>query len=181
MVGRFAGGPKGRPVAANAAGEVVFRGSDGLWLTLAVVAALVAGMTAWLVISTAAEGGGIGWSLLIGGGLALFLALGAWFARGQRREVVVDGGGLAVRTREGAVKVRLAWAEVARIESRPMPGSPTRPAVLFHLADGTSHFIDPLQVHDTASLLAESQRRKKQADDAARAAGLGGARGGERA
>ena len=41
-------------------------------------------------------------------------------------------------------------------------------------ADGTSHFIDPLQVHDTSTLVFEAQRRKKLADDAIRAANLVG-------
>jgi hypothetical protein len=180
MVGRFAAKPKRRRVRENAAGEVIFRGSEGLWLTLVGVAALVALMTAWVLISTvASEGAGaaIG-PLLIGGGLSALLLLGAWFARAQRREVVVDGGGLTVRTREGVVKLHLDWAQVVKIESRPMPSHPTQPAVVLHCADGTSHFIDPLQVHDTGTLLGEAQRRKKLADDAARVANLQGTRPG---
>ena len=47
---------------------------------------------------------------------------------------------------------------------------------MLHCADGTSHFIDPLQVHDTGTLVFEAQRRKKLADDAARAANLMGQR-----
>jgi hypothetical protein len=176
MVGRFMAKPKPGRVEENAAGEVIFRGSEGLWKTLLGVAALVGLMAIWVVVGTIASDG-FGASVvpfLIGVGVCLFLLLGAWFARGQRREVVVDGSGLTVRTREGQVKTRLPWAQITRIEPRPLPSHPTQPAIMLHCADGTSHFIDPLQVHDTGTLVFEAQRRKKLADDAARAANLMG-------
>ena len=174
MVGRFLAKPKPGRIEENAAGEVIFRGSEGLWMTLVGVAALVGAMAIWVVISTIASDG-FGASVvpfLIGVGVSLFLLLGAWFARSQRREVVVDGGGLTVRTREGRVKTHLPWAQITKIEPRPLPGHPTQPAIMLHCTDGTSHFIDPLQVHDTSTLAFEAQRRKKLADDTLRAANL---------
>ena len=172
MVGRFTAKPKQGKTEENATGEVIFRGSENLWITLSVIAALVALLTAWVVLSTLpGEGtGAVGGPLLIGGGLIAVLLLGVWFARTQRREVVVDGDGLALRTREGQEKFRLVWTQVSRIETRTLPSNPTRPAIVIHCADGTAHFIDPVQVHDTRALLGEVQRRKKNADDAARAA-----------
>jgi len=172
MVGRFTAKSKRGTTQEDSTSEVVFRGSDSLWLTLAVIAALVLLLTAWVVLSTLpGEGfGAVVAPLLIGGGLSVVLLLGVWFARTQRREVVVDSAGLKLRTREGGVKVELAWPQVIRIETRTLPSNPTRPAIVLHCADGTAHFIDPVQVHDTRALLGEVQRRKKNADDAARAA-----------
>jgi hypothetical protein len=113
---------------------------------------------------------------LIGVGVSVFLLLGAWFARGQRREVMVDTTGLTVRTREGQVKQHVTWAQITKIESRFLPSHPTQPAIVVHCTDGTSQFIDPLQVHDTSTLVYEAQRRKKLAAEAARAANLKGHR-----
>jgi hypothetical protein len=174
MVGRFLAKPKPGRIEENAAGEVIFRGSEGLWMTLVGVAGLVGVMAIWVVISTIASDG-FGASVvpfLIGVGVSLFLLLGAWFARSQRREVVVDVIGLTVRTREGRVKTHLPWAQITKIEPRPLPSHPTQPAIMLHCNDGTSHFIDPLQVHDTSTLVFEAQRRKKLADDTIRAANL---------
>lgn len=172
MFGRFTAKPKQGKSQESAAGEVIFRGSDGLWLILAVVGTLVAILTAWVVLSTLpGEGfGAVVAPLLVGGGLSTVLLLGVWFARTQRREVVVDSAGLKLRTREGQVKVQLVWGQIVRIETRTLPSNPTRPAIVLHCADGTAHFIDPVQVHDTRALLGEVQRRKKHADDAPRAA-----------
>lgn len=174
MVGRFLAKPKVGRVEENAAGEVIFKGSEGLWLTLIGVAGLVGVMAIWVVISTTvSDGFGAGVApFLIGVGVSLFLVLGAWFARTQRREVVIDGVGLTVRTREGKIKTHLPWGQISKIEPRPLPSHPTQPAIMLHCKDGTSHFIDPLQVHDTNTLVFEAQRRKKLADDAARAANL---------
>ncbi len=173
MVGRFTPKPKQTQNRENAAGEVIFRGSENLWVTLAVLAVLVALLTVWVVISTLPGEGfdAVAAPLLIGGGLSVIMALGVWFARTQRREVVVDSAGLRLRTREGQVKVQIAWSEVVRIETRTLPSSPTRPAIILHCIDGSAHFIDPVQVHDTKALLGEVQRRKKQIDEALRAAG----------
>jgi hypothetical protein len=174
MVGRFVSRPKPGRIRENADGEVIFRGSEGLWLTLAGVAVLVGVMAIWLVISTIASQG-VGASvtpILVGLGISAFLLLGAWFARGQRREVVLDGNGVTVRTREGRVTHHLAWEQVTRIESRFLPSHPLQPGIMLHCVDGTSHFIDPLQVYDTSTLVFEAERRKKIADEAARAARL---------
>ena len=178
MVGRFLAKPKPGRIKENEAGEVIFRGSEGLWMMLVGVAALVAALSLWVVIGSlvAGDAGEIGWPILIGGGVCAFLLLGAWFARTQRREIVVGSDGLTMRTREGQEKLRLTWSQIVRIESRFLPSHPTQPAIMFHCADGTSHFIDPLQVHDTSTLIWEAQRRKKVADDAARAATLQGRR-----
>jgi hypothetical protein len=170
MVGRFLAKPKPGRIKENADGEVIFRGSEGLWGTLVAVAALVGVLAIWVAVSTIASGRG-GESVapfLVGVGVCLFLLLGAWFARTQRREVVVDAEGLRVRTRDGQVKQRVTWAEVSRIESRFLPSHPTQPGVVVHCVDGSSHFIDPLQVYDTSTLVYEAQRRKKLADDAIR-------------
>ena len=178
MVGRFFAKPKPGRIKENEAGEVVFRGSEGLWLMLVGVTVLIALLTLWVIIASLAAGdaGEVVGPLLISGGLCTFLLLGAWFARAQRREIVVDSAGLTVRTREGRTKTQLTWAQLARIESRFLPSHPTQPAVVFHCTDGTSHFIDPLQVHDTSTLVWEAQRRKKIVDDAAHAARLQGTR-----
>jgi len=169
MVGRFTAKPKQGQRQENTEGEVIFRGSESLWQTLSVITVLVALLTAWVVLSTS-PGEGFGGALLIGGGLCVVLLLGVWFARTQRREVVVDSAGFALRTREGQMKVQIAWAQVVRIETRTLPTNPTRPAIVLHCTDGTAHFIDPVQVHDTRALLGEMQRRKKHADEATRAA-----------
>lgn len=174
MVGRYLWRPKPERITENAAGEVIFRGSEGLWLTLVGVAALVGVMAIWFIVSTSASEG-VGPNMLqflIGAALSILMLLGAWFARNQRREVVVDGTGLTVRTRERQVKRHVAWEQLTRIESRFLPSHPTQPAIMLHCADGTTQFIDPLQVHDTSTLLYEAQRRKKNFDDAAQAAKL---------
>ena len=174
MVGRFIARPKPGRIKENEEGQVLFRGSEGLWLILIGVAALILIMTIWVVVNSivTADTGEIPGALIIGGGLCLFLLLGSWFARSQRREIVVDAEGLIMRTREGKEKLRLTWAQIVRIESRFLPSHPTQPAIMFHCADGTSHFIDPLQVYDTSTLIWESERRKKIADETTRAANL---------
>jgi hypothetical protein len=64
----------------------------GLWVTLAILAALAIPATLWIA-GGALSGEGIGAagrSLLVGGGVTALFALGAWFAWRQRREVVLD-------------------------------------------------------------------------------------------
>ena len=174
MVGRLIHKPKPGNIKENESGEVVFRGSEGLWMVLVGVTGLIVVLTLWVIIASFASGetDEIGGPLLVGGAVSVVLLLGAWFARTQRREIVVSADGLIVRTREGQVKLRLTWAQIARIESRFLPSHPTQPAIMFHCVDGTSHFIDPLQVHDTSTLIWEAQRRKRIADDTAAAAKL---------
>ena len=174
MVGRLIHKPKPGKIKENESGEVIFRGSEGLWLVLVGVTGLIVALTLWVIIASLASGetDEIGGPLLVGGGVSAVLLLGAWFARTQRREIVVTTDGLLMRTREGQEKLRLTWAQLGRIESRFLPSHPTQPAIVFHCVDGTSHFIDPLQVHDTSTLLWEAQRRKKIADDTAAAAKL---------
>jgi hypothetical protein len=174
MVGRFLAKPKPGRVQENAAGEVIFRGSEGLWMTLVAVAGVIGMLALWVLIGSIGSAG-VDQSLapvLVGLGVSVFLLLGAWFARTQRREVVVDADGLKVRTREGQVKQEVTWGQVSRIESRFLPSHPTQPGVMLHCVDGSSHFIDPLQVYDTSTLVYEAQRRKKLAEEAARAANI---------
>lgn len=151
--------------AAGDEDEIVFRGSNGLWITLAVLAALAALLTLWIAASGAASAGaGTALrALAIGGAFVALLALGAWFMARQRREVALDAEGVTIRAADGTVRARRAWAEIERIEERPLPSQPLQPAVVLHDRDGTALLIDPQQVRDTGTLYREARLRHTNA------------------
>jgi hypothetical protein len=151
----------GEPGAGEDA--VIFRGSNGLWIMLTVLAALVLLLTLWIAIaSLASDGAGALPGILLKGGVVVaLLALAAWFSARQRREVVLDSAGVTVRAGDGSVRAQVAWPEIARIEERRMPSQPLHPAVILHRFNGTALLIDPQQVRDTGALAREAQRRHK--------------------
>lgn len=144
---------------------VVFRGSDSLWVSLAALAALAVPLFLWVVALTwQSDGpGAILSPLLIGGGIALLLALGARFAWRERREVTLDAAGITIRAGDGRERARIPWAEVIGFEERRLPTQPLRPAIVIHRADGTALLIDPQQVRDTSALVREARQRLAQA------------------
>ncbi|MDP9374438.1 MAG: hypothetical protein M3Q65_18710 [Chloroflexota bacterium] len=152
---------------------VVFGAQNGLWLTLAALAAAAAVLT--LVIAGAdAAGNGPGaatGTVLWGGGATGLLALGAWFSARQRREVVLDREGITVQGVDGKVYTRLPWSEVRGIETRRLANQPTRPLVLVRRHDNRTLLIDPQQVRDTAAL--EREARRLHGANAERRAGSG--------
>ncbi|CAA9567575.1 MAG: hypothetical protein AVDCRST_MAG18-1623 [uncultured Thermomicrobiales bacterium] len=146
---------------ADTAGEpLVFPGSNGLWVTLAILAALAIPATLWIA-GGALSGEGIGAagrSLLVGGGVTALFALGAWFAWRQRREVVLDNVGVTIRAGDGSARAHIPWAELTGVEERRIPSQPLQPALLLHRADGSALLIDPQQVRDTGVLVREIRR-----------------------
>lgn len=138
--------------------QLVFRGSDGLWITLTVLAVLVGVLVLWAFVSAPSLA-----TLLVGGVFAALLAAGAWFSARQRREVVLDREGLLVRTSTGQERLRLAWSTVTRVESRQLPSMPFQPAVVFHCVDDTSLLLDPQQVRETGRLVREAERLRQNA------------------
>lgn len=151
--------------AGSAEKELVFHGHNGLWITLAVLAALGTALTLFTLAADLIGGttDGTVAALVTGGGLSLLLGLGAWFAAGQRREVALDEEGLTVRAPGGAVRTRVRWDEVAAIETRPMPSQRLRLAIFINRRDGTAVLIDPQQVGDTEMLAREARRLHQNA------------------
>ena len=139
---------------------LVFHGSNSLWITLAVLAALTITATLWLSGGTlASDGAGAATrSFLIGGGVAVLFALGAWFSWRQRREVVIDDSGVTIRAGDGTVKTHIPWAELTGIEERRIPSQPLQSAILLQRIDGTALLIDPQQVRDTTTMVREIRR-----------------------
>ncbi len=144
----------------RAGDEVVFGAQNGLWITLAALAATGAVLTLVIAINDIAAGGlgAISGAALWGGGATALLALGAWFSARQRREVALDREGLAVQGVDGRVYARLSWSEVRAIDTRRLANQPTRPVVLLRKHDGGTLLIDPQQVRDTATLEREARR-----------------------
>lgn len=155
---------------ADAGDTIVFGGSNGLWLTLAALAALLATLTLWLAANTAlAEGAAAGLrALLIGGAFAALLALGAWFMARQRREVTLDASGVTIRAGDGRVRATIAWAEIDRFEERRLPSQPLQTAIVIRTHDGTALLLDPQQVRDIGTLYREAQRRHANATQSPR-------------
>lgn len=144
---------------------VVFRGSDGLWLTLAALAVLAVPLTLWVAASAwQSDGpGAVVGPLVIGGIIAVLLALGARFAWRERREITLDAAGITVRAGDGSERARIPWGEVIGFEERRLPTQPLRPAIMIHRADGTALLIDPQQVRDTGALMREARQRLARA------------------
>ena len=167
----------GEPAAGSDA--IVFRGSNGVWITLTVIAVLALGMTLWIAIaSVSSDGpGALPGILLKGGVVVVLLALGAWFMARQRREVVLDSAGVTIRAGDGSVRASIPWAELDGIEERRLPSQPLQPAVILHRADGSALLIDPQQVRDTGTLAREVQRRLAQTEGGAQKAGVRNGRG----
>lgn len=152
-------------------GALVFPGRNGLWLTLAALAGAGLALTLFTLVADLTRGATDGTLrvLLTGGGLSALLGLGAWFAAGQRREVVLDEAGLTVRAPGGRVRAAIPWAEVGAIESRPLPSQRLHPAVFITRLDGTAVMIDPQQVGNTEALAREARRLHANAGRNARA------------
>lgn len=146
---------------SGAAGEpLIFRGSNSLWISLAVLAALAIPATLWIAGGTFGEdgGGAATRTLLIGAAVALLFALGAWFAWRERREVVLDDTGITIRTGDGRARSQIPWANLIDVEERRIPSQPLQSALLLHRDDGTALLIDPQQVRDTSVLIREIRR-----------------------
>lgn len=141
-------------------GRIVFPGQNGLWVTLAALAGVALALALFTLVADLARGTTDGTlrALLTGGGLAALLGLGAWYAAGQRREVVLDPEGLTVRAPNGKVRAVIPWREIGAIESRPLPSQRLRPAVFITRLDGTALMIDPQQVGNTEALAREARR-----------------------
>jgi hypothetical protein len=146
-------------------GAVIFRGSNGLWIMLTVLAGFVLVLTLWIAVASfGSDGfGAVPGILLKGGAGVALLGLGAWFSARQRREVVLDSTGVTVRASDGSVREQIAWPEIVKVEERRMPSQPLHPAVILHRYNGTALLIDPQQVRDTGALAREAQRRHKGA------------------
>lgn len=131
---------------------LVFHGSNSLWITLAALAVLTIPATLWVAVGTR--------SFLIGGGIAILFALGAWFSWRQRREVVIDDSGVTIRSGDGAVKAHIPWPELTGIEERRIPSQPLQSAILLHRVDGSALLIDPQQVRDTTTMVREIRHHR---------------------
>lgn len=136
----------------TAGDTLVFHGSNSLWITLAVLGVLVIPATIWVA--------GGARSLLIGAGISILFALGAWFSWRQRREVVIDDSGITIRAGDGTVKTQIPWPELTRIEERRIPSQPLQSAILLHRVDGSALLIDPQQVRDTGTMVREIRRHR---------------------
>ncbi len=143
-----------------ASNTLVFHGSNSLWITLAVLGVLAIPATLWVAGGTLASDGASAAtrSFLVGGGVVVLFALGAWFSWRQRREVVIDDSGVTIRAGDGTVKTHIPWAELTGIEERRIPSQPLQSAVLLQRVDGTALLIDPQQVRDTATMVREIRR-----------------------
>lgn len=150
--------------------ELVFHGSNGLWITLVVLAVAALALTSFVVVSDLIMGNTNGTlrALVTGGGLAALLGLGAWFIATQRREVVLDEEGITIRTPGGVVRTAVPWTEVRAIDARPLPSQRMSPAVFIARLDGTSLLIDPQQVSNTGTLAREARRLHESATRRAR-------------
>jgi len=150
-----------RPVRSGDGDVVVFGGSEGLWISLAVLVVLAIPLTLWVaVLSWRSDGpGAIVGPVVIGGIIALLLGFGARFAWRERREVTLDAAGITIRAGDGRERARIPWAEIVRFEERRLPTQPLRPALIIHRVDGTALLIDPQQVRDTGALAREARQR----------------------
>lgn len=146
-----------------ASNALVFHGSNSLWITLAVLGVLAIPATLWVAGGTLADDGAVAAtrSFLVGGGVALLFALGAWFSWRQRREVVIDDGGVTIRAGDGTIKTHIPWAQLIGIEERRIPSQPLQSAVLLQRIDGTALLIDPQQVRDTAVMVREIRSHRE--------------------
>lgn len=143
----------------TASDTLVFRGHNGLWITLLVLAGIIGLLTLVVAATSLDDGAGSVLGILVkGGGLIALLALGAWFAARQRREVVLDSDGVTIREPGGKIRHELGWEEITQVESRTLPSQPFRPAVLLHRTNGTVLLIDPQQVRETSKLASEAAR-----------------------
>lgn len=151
----------------GAVGEpLIFRGSNGLWITLAALAALAIPATLWIAGGTLGEDGGITTrTVLIGAGVTLLFALGAWFAWRERREVVLDDSGITIRSGDGRARSQIPWANLIHVEERRIPSQPMQSALLLHRDDGSALLIDPQQVRDTSVLVREIRRHPAYGGD----------------
>lgn len=151
---------------------ITFQGSNGLWITLAILAALILVMTIWIAVGSVVNDGtaALPGILLKGGAGAALLALGAWFMARERREVILDGAGVTIRAGDGSVRASVPWQEIDGIEERRLPSQPLQPAVILHRADGSALMIDPQQVRDTGALAREAARRLAQTEGGKRQA-----------
>jgi hypothetical protein len=145
-----------------ASDTLVFPGSNSLWITLAIFAVLAIPATLWVAWGTvASDGAGAATrSFLVGCGVAVLFALGAWFSWRQRREVVIDDSGVTIRAGDGVVKAHIPWPELIGVEERRIPSQPLQSAILLQRADGTALLIDPQQVRDTATMVREIRRHR---------------------
>lgn len=151
----MAGRQRGQEQARAAGEPLVFGGSNGLWITLAVLAVLAIPATLWIAGGALGEGdgGAATRALLIGAAIALLFALGAWFAWRERREVLLDDGGITIRSGDGRARAQIPWAELTDVEERRIPSQPLQSALLLHRDDGSALLIDPQQVRDTGLLV----------------------------
>ena len=165
-----AGRRRGQDQANTVGGPLIFGGSNGLWIALAVLAALALPAALWIAGGSLGEGdgGAATRSLLIGGGIALLFALGAWFAWRERREVLLDDSGITVRSGDGRARAHIPWAELIDVEERRIPSQPLQAALLLHRVDGSALLIDPQQVHNTSVLVREIRNHRAYAGDRTR-------------
>lgn len=136
----------------TAGDTLVFHGSNSLWISLTIFAILTIPATLW--VGSGAR------SLLIGAGVSILFALGAWFSWRQRREVVIDDSGITIRAGDGTVKAQIPWPDLTRIEERRIPSQPLQSALLLHRVDGSALLIDPQQVRDTGTMVREIRRHR---------------------
>ena len=138
---------------------LVFRGQNGLWITLTVLAGVIGLLTLVVAGTSLDDGAATVFGIVVKGGLvSAVLLLGARFAARQRREVVLDSAGITIREPDGKTRHQLGWEEITQVESRTLPSQPLRPAVLLHRTNGTVLLIDPQQVRDTSKLASEAAR-----------------------
>lgn len=133
---------------------VVFRGSNGLWLMLAVLGTV--GLLVTLALGVpplfSDEATLSLKPLLLGAAFTALCILGAVFAWGQRRDLIIDEAGVTIRSSTGTLREQIPWGELDAVEERRMPSQPMQVSLLLHRNNGTALLIDPQQVSNTGTI-----------------------------